>query len=249
MTKTDSVTQFVVDWGKMTNTMDGLGSQETIRPRKNNFKSSPSHKIGKAQTFKDETVAAFSNKRLKNEYRKVQKQLSPYLDTIAQQRLRYNALDHLSSGASLTGDDLKYFYQNASDKNISQFIDRFNTDRGREILYKKYGSPTDIKANLNEMKTSIKNAEQAYDSAKKSFSNIFSEYDKRFSPSQMSAGKKAAQEAAKKGMKESDKLFSKLGKYSKVALGFGATAWLVNKLSDTRGQQTNAQLYGQQQYY
>lgn len=249
MAQVDRDTERLIEFYRSINLSEGLGPQGA-RPHRNNLKApSSSHKIGAAQTFKDETVAAFSNKRLKNEYRKVQKQLSPYLDTIAQQRLRYNALDHLSSGARLTGDDLKYFYQNASDKNISKFIDRFNTDRGREILYKKYGSPTDIKANLNGMKTSIKNAEQAYDSAKKSFSNIFSEYDKRFSPSQMSAGKKAAQEAAKKGMKESDKLFSKLGKYGKVALGFGATAWLVNKLSDTRGQQTNAQLYGQQQYY
>jgi hypothetical protein len=68
-------------------------------------------------------------------------------------------------------------------------------------------------------------------------------------PQNVIDSKKAAQETAEKAMKESDKLFSKLGKYSKVALGFGATAWLVNKLSDTRGQQTNAQLYGQQQYY
>lgn len=68
-------------------------------------------------------------------------------------------------------------------------------------------------------------------------------------PPYYNSGEKAAQDLAEKGMKESDKLLSKLGKYTKVALGFGATAWLVNKLSDTRGQQTNAQLYGQQQYY
>ena len=33
-----------------------------------------------------------------------------------------------------------------------------------------------------------------------------------------------------------------------MALGVGVTAWLVNKLSDSRGQQSNAQLYGQQGY-
>ena len=63
------------------------------------------------------------------------------------------------------------------------------------------------------------------------------------------AGKNAANDIAKKAAGESDKLLSKLGKYVPAAIGFGATAWLVNKLSDTRGQQTNAQLYGQQQYY
>lgn len=63
------------------------------------------------------------------------------------------------------------------------------------------------------------------------------------------SGKKAATDIAKKTAKESDKLMSKLGKYGSIGLGLATTAWLVNKLSDTRGQQTNAQLYGQQRYY
>ena len=37
-------------------------------------------------------------------------------------------------------------------------------------------------------------------------------------------------------------------KIPQIALGVGVTAWLVNKLSDSRGQQSNAQLYGQQGY-
>lgn len=71
------------------------------------------------------------------------------------------------------------------------------------------------------------------------------------------SGKKAAQETAeattkevaKNIAKESDTLLSKLGKYAPTAFGVATTFWLVNKLSDNRGQQTNAQLYGQQQQY
>lgn len=34
-------------------------------------------------------------------------------------------------------------------------------------------------------------------------------------------------------------------KFRNAAVGVGTTAWLVNRMSDSRGQQTNAQLYGQ----
>ena len=39
--------------------------------------------------------------------------------------------------------------------------------------------------------------------------------------------------------------FAKNNKIPQIALGVGTTAWLVNKLSDSRGQQSNGQLYGQ----
>ena len=37
-------------------------------------------------------------------------------------------------------------------------------------------------------------------------------------------------------------------KVPQIATGVAGTAWLVNKLSDDRGQQTNAQLYNQEPY-
>ncbi len=61
------------------------------------------------------------------------------------------------------------------------------------------------------------------------------------------AGKEAAEGAAKKvGKSLLDKAVDM--KIPQIALGVGVTAWLVNKLSDSRGQQSNAQLYGQQGY-
>lgn len=61
------------------------------------------------------------------------------------------------------------------------------------------------------------------------------------------AGKEAAEGAAKKvGKSLLDKAIDM--KIPQIALGVGVTAWLVNKLSDSRGQQSNAQLYGQQGY-
>ena len=37
-------------------------------------------------------------------------------------------------------------------------------------------------------------------------------------------------------------------KVPQIATGIGSTAWLVNKMSSDKGQQTNAQLYNQVQY-
>lgn len=58
------------------------------------------------------------------------------------------------------------------------------------------------------------------------------------------AAKEVAEDATKKtakGLLES----AKNAKIPQIALGVGVTAWLVNKLSDSRGQQSNGQLYGQ----
>lgn len=61
------------------------------------------------------------------------------------------------------------------------------------------------------------------------------------------AGKEAAEKVAKKSAGDLWNL-AKKNKVPQIALGVAATAWLVNKLSDSRGQQSNAQLYGQQGY-
>lgn len=66
-----------------------------------------------------------------------------------------------------------------------------------------------------------------------------------------SAGKEAAEGVAEGAAKKVGKsLLDKAVdmKIPQIALGVGVTAWLVNKLSDSRGQQSNAQLYGQQGY-
>lgn len=54
------------------------------------------------------------------------------------------------------------------------------------------------------------------------------------------AAKEAAEETGGKALK-----WLKDNKVGQIALGVGVTAWLVNKLSDSRGQQSNGQLYGQ----
>ena len=62
-----------------------------------------------------------------------------------------------------------------------------------------------------------------------------------------SVGQETAEGAAKKvGKSLLDKAVDM--KILPMALGVGVTTWLVNKLSDSRGQQSNAQLYGQQGY-
>lgn len=136
-----------------------------------------------------------------------------------------NKLDDLSVVPDKKISDHKIQYKVASKSNPFSFVqDKFNTDQVVNDTKKHIDTITNGYSGQAPQKISPLKATQA-------------------------SGKQAAKNTAKKAMKESDKLFSKLGKYSKVALGFGATAWLVNKLSDTRGQQTNAQLYGQQQYY
>ena len=56
--------------------------------------------------------------------------------------------------------------------------------------------------------------------------------------------KNASKDAAKKtGKTLLDKAIDM--KIPQIALGVGVTAWLVNKMSDSRGQQSNGQLYGQ----
>lgn len=58
------------------------------------------------------------------------------------------------------------------------------------------------------------------------------------------AGKEAAEKVAKKSAGDLWDL-AKKNKVPQIALGVGVTAWIVNKMSDSRGQQSNGQLYGQ----
>lgn len=63
--------------------------------------------------------------------------------------------------------------------------------------------------------------------------------------------KKAAKTTTKESTEKAAKSFWQTAKDMKIpqiALGVGVTAWLVNKLSDSRGQQSNGQLYGGQGY-
>lgn len=63
---------------------------------------------------------------------------------------------------------------------------------------------------------------------------------------------KVAKETKEKVAKETkDSLWdiAKKNKIPQIALGVGVTAWLVNKLSDSRGQQSNSQLYNPGGYY
>lgn len=86
----------------------------------------------------------------------------------------------------------------------------------------------------------------------KTVKNVLSDTEPIANAASKKAAKTAAKEVAKevaedatkktaKGLLES----AKNAKIPQIALGVGVTAWLVNKMSDSRGQQSNGQLYGQ----
>lgn len=82
----------------------------------------------------------------------------------------------------------------------------------------------------------------------KTVKNVLSDTE----PIANAASKKAAKTAAKEVAEDATKKTAKgllesvkNAKIPQIALGVGVTAWLVNKMSDSRGQQSNGQLYGQ----
>ena len=82
----------------------------------------------------------------------------------------------------------------------------------------------------------------------KTVKNVLSDTESIANAASKKAAKTAAQEVAEDATKKTAKglLESvKNAKIPQIALGVGVTAWLVNKMSDSRGQQSNGQLYGQ----
>lgn len=140
-----------------------------------------------------------------------------------------DAPDLLSSGTSIKINDPYYFAQQANAKKASRLAKQ--SLESRSVVPVAGGALQAVDKGTMALVPKTAGGEMVEYSAKAA----------------KTAGKEAAEKVAKKSAGDLWDL-AKKNKVPQIALGVAATAWLVNKLSDSRGQQSNAQLYGQQGY-
>lgn len=144
-----------------------------------------------------------------------------------------------------------------------------NSKKAQRFIQKNIQTLSD----RNTAKQSIGSSEHTFDNIRKSFkkkANTAGSHDYRYSTqfkktqnrvfddiidnakktykTSNNTTKNVLRDNAKKTAKATDNgtlKWLKDNKVGQIALGVGVTAWLVNKLSDSRGQQSNSQLYNQ----
>ncbi len=139
----------------------------------------------------------------------------------------------INRGQHITRQQVYHMYSN--NRHAGMLEDAYNTfnDFGRNA------NPAN-KRSLQKMarsKEDIQNILES-ESTKHSINDLAAKHQKY--TMQKQSGKKTAETIGKSLLDKAADM-----KIPQIALGVGVTAWLVNKLSDSRGQQSNGQLYGQ----
>ncbi len=182
------------------------------------------------RSFSDDDMRRLANES--NLRKEARKRASQTVEQTASQTTKNASSGLLSSGA-LKGDVIQSTSDNISksagrafsDDDLYKFAQETNARKASRLASQGSESMALISMNKPSVPAAIKTAK--------------------------SAGKEAAEGVAEGAAKKVGKsLLDKAVdmKIPQIALGVGVTAWLVNKLSDSRGQQSNAQLYGQQGY-
>lgn len=140
---------------------------------------------------------------------------------------------------------------NAIYSSVTERLDKTTATGSSKIAGAASTIKSKVQSGIDTMKAAIKkNSQQtAEDAAQETVKQAAKETAKEAAKdtteqAAKTAAKEVAEDATKKtakGLLES----AKNAKIPQIALGVGVTAWLVNKMSDSRGQQSNGQLYGQ----